>query len=90
MIFNFHNKFIAGDPLDNRYMLLKTSERYPAAGEGAFAKEDVPAFTVFSLYGGRILTKDEMDKLRAEEFELYKTNQWTAAHPEVISNWKYR
>ena len=87
---HFSNNFISGDPLDNRYMLLKTSDRYPAAGEGAFAKEHVPAFTVFSLYGGRILTKDEMDKLRAEEVELYKANQWTAAHPQVIANWKYR
>jgi hypothetical protein len=81
---------ISGDPLDNRYMLLKPSQRYPAAGEGAFAKESIPPFTVFSLYGGRVLTQKEADKLRAEETELYKANQWTSAHPNVISNWKYR
>jgi hypothetical protein len=71
-------------------MLLKTSDRYPAAGEGAFAKEDIPAFTVFSLYGGRILNKEEMDNLKAEEVKIIKANQWTATHPQAIDFWKYR
>ena len=79
-----------GDPLDNQYLYLKTSEKYPAAGEGAFAREDIPACTVFSLFGGRVLTKDEGNKLKAEEFKRYQANQWTMAHPQVISDWMYR
>jgi hypothetical protein len=69
---------------------LKTSEKYPAAGEGAFAREDIPAGTVFCLFGGKVLTKEEGKKLKAEEFKRYQANQWTMAHPQVISDWKYR
>ena len=81
---------VLGDPLDNRYLYLKTSEKYPAAGEGAFAREDIPAGTVFSLFGGRVLTKEEGKKLKAEEFKRYQANQWTMAHPQVIIDSMYR
>lgn len=81
---------VLGDPLDNRYLLLKTSEKYPTAGEGAFAREDIPACTVFALFGGRVLTREEARKLKAEEFKRYQANQWTMAHPQVLSDWKYR
>ena len=71
-------------------MDLKTSEKYPAAGEGAFAKEDVPAMTIFSLYGGLISTKDEAAKKKVEREKVYKAKNLSDRDPQVTDDWKYR
>ena len=71
-------------------MDLRISEKYPAAGEGAFAKEDVPAMTIFSLYGGLILSKDEADRMKAEKSKVHMAKKLTVRDPEVIDDWKYR
>ena len=71
-------------------MDLRISEKYPAAGEGAFAKEDVPAMTIYSLYGGLVLTKDEADEMKGERDKVHRANKRTVRDPEVIDDWKYR
>jgi len=53
---------ILGDPLDNRYINLKVSEKYPEAGEGAFAKTEVPKSTIYALYSGHIYTRGQCYK----------------------------
>ena len=43
------------DPLDKRYVVVKKSEQSPESGEGGFARVNVPARTIYSLYGGNVL-----------------------------------
>ena len=71
-------------------MDLRISEKYPAAGEGAFAKEDVPAMTIFSLYGGLVLTKEEADEMKVETDKVHRAKKLTVRDPEFIESWKYR
>jgi len=61
------------DPLDKKYVILKTSRAFPNASttEGAFASKDVPSQTVYSLYGGLLITKEEGNELSAK---LKETN----------------
>jgi hypothetical protein len=33
---------VSADPLDSRYISLKTSLKFPQAGESVFAKTDIP------------------------------------------------
>jgi hypothetical protein len=81
---------VSGDALDNHYMELKISEKYPSAGEGAYARVDIPANTIYSLYSGHIFPKDEFEKFKAEQDKKAKENNWTATTPEHVATWKYR
>jgi hypothetical protein len=61
--------------LDVRYVHLKPSEDLDNAGEGAFAKFDVPSETTFSLYSGRILNDTELTNLQSrQKAELKEKN----------------
>ncbi len=77
------------DPLDKKYVYLKDSIRFPAAGKATFAKRDVPANTVFVLYGGRLLTEDQDKILRAEQGQLMR-EKGHRDHPDVVAKWKYK
>ena len=79
-----------GDLLDNRYIELKNSEKTPEAGEGSFAKEDIPDNTLICLYGGLILNKTELDDYMQERHQFYFEKQWSSNHPQVLDDWKYR
>ena len=79
-----------GDPLDNRYVRLDRSMEFPSAGEGLFAREDIPPDTVFVLYGGHILNKVEMDNFRKEESEANRRDNISASDPVGSAKWKYR
>ena len=79
-----------GDPLDNRYVRLDSSMEFPSAGEGLFAREDIPPDTVFALYGGHILDKVEMENFRKEESEANRRGNISASDPVGSAKWKYR
>jgi hypothetical protein len=55
--------FISGDPIDNRYVVLKDSERFPLAGEGMVAKVDIPKGTIFCHMSGYILNNAQFEDL---------------------------
>ena len=68
---------IAVDALDDTYIQLKQSDRISkkSYNQGAFAKQDTPKGTIYSLYGGRVLTAEEKiayDKLRKEQIQQVK------------------
>ena len=79
-----------GDPLDNRYVYLNRSMELPLAGEGLFAREDIPPDTVFVLYSGHILTSEEMENFRKEEGEANRRGNISANDPAGMAKWKYR
>ena len=71
---------IAVDALDDTYIELKQSDwiSKKSYNQGAFAKEDTPKGTVYSLYGGRVLTSEEKivyDKLRKEQIQQVKDDK---------------
>ena len=75
----YHNlkKSIVVDALDDTYIQLKQSDwiSKKSYNQGAFAKQDTPKGTVYSLYGGRILTAEEKvvyDQLRKEQIQQVK------------------
>ena len=78
----YHNLInsIAVDALDDTYIELKQSDwiSKKSYNQGAFAKEDTPKGTVYSLYGGRVLTSEEKivyDKLRKEQIQQVKDDK---------------
>ena len=78
------------DPLDNKYLYLKDSNTFDTAGEGAFAAMDIPASTVFVLYGG-MLYNSEQNKILQKKLESMKVNHgWGWDHPEAVAQWKYK
>ena len=79
---------LSDDPLDKRYVTLKSSEEFGNAGEGAYAAEDVPADTVFVLYGGHILTTAEMDGLTKRQSK--ELEDAAPDDPRRQANWMYR
>ena len=75
----YHNlkNSIVVDALDDTYIQLKQSDwiSKKSYNQGAFAKQDTPKGTVYSLYGGRVLTAEEKiayDKLRKEQIQQVK------------------
>ena len=62
----------------------------PSAGEGLFAREDIPPDTVFVLYSGHILTSVEMDNFRKEEREANRRDNIGANEATGMAKWKYR
>eukprot|EP00095_Tigriopus_kingsejongensis_P003382 maker-scaffold153_size302544-snap-gene-2.26 protein:Tk03382 transcript:maker-scaffold153_size302544-snap-gene-2.26-mRNA-1 annotation:"hypothetical protein BRAFLDRAFT_120570" len=88
---SFGDQPLLGDPLDNRYVYLSQSHEFDIAGEGAFAKEDVPKSTVFVLYGGHILDNEDNQNLQqAQSEELRSLGIEDSKHPSALANWKYR
>ena len=79
---------LSGDPLDNKYVALKQSETYPEAGEGSFAKVDIPAHTIYVLYSAFRLTKDEFDQFQKEQKEKFEKEKFT--EQQIYDSWKYR
>ena len=75
----YHNliNLITVDALDDTYIQLKQADwiSKKSYNQGAFAKEDTPKGTVYSLYGGRVLTSEEKiayDNLRKEQIQQVK------------------
>ena len=48
-----------GDPLDTKYVDVSHSKISSDAGDGAFAKIDIPANTAYALYSGNIFNKGQ-------------------------------
>lgn len=76
--------------MDNRYLYLKPSEEYPMAGEGSYAKVDVPAHTPFALYGGHIMTPAEMEERKVQQSKDLQERGLSMRDPEAYDTWKYR
>jgi hypothetical protein len=76
--------------LDNRYVTLRDSESFPLAGEGAIAKVDIPAETIFCHFSGLLLTSAQLDKQKRDLVAYMKENNLTLDHKEVEDTWKYR
>ena len=69
---------------------MKDSNTFDTAGEGAFAAMDIPASTVFVLYGG-MLYNSEQNKILQKKLESMKVNHgWGWDHPEAVAQWKYK
>ena len=51
--------------MDNKYVKIGMSDY----NDGAFAKRDIKAGTVFALYGGQVLTRSAVNH-RSQEFQL--------------------
>ena len=62
----------------------------PLAGEGLFAREDIPPDTVFVLYSGHILNSVEMENFKQEETKANRRDNISADDPIGIAKWKYR
>ncbi len=60
------------------------------AGEATFATRDVPAYTVFVLYGGMLLTNDQFQDFREEQEKQFKYRKWHRDNPEATALWMYR
>ena len=59
------------DPLESEWVYVNDSRTYPDIGQGLFAKKDVPAQTVVSFFGGRLVTTLEWESLN-----LYEPIYW--------------
>ena len=65
---------IAVDALDKKYMKIGPSQFQ----EGSFARRKIPKGILFSLYGGLILTKEDMKQLKEKiGAQLKITGQYT-------------
>ncbi len=60
----------SADPLDSRYIYLGKSPTYPEAGEGSFAKRDIPSGTTYVTYGGNLWNPQEAEEKLKEENKL--------------------
>ena len=87
---SFGDQPLVGDPLDNRYVFLFQSLQFPSAGEGLFAREDIPPDTVFVLYGGHVLTDAEMKDFMEEEQEANRRANIGLTDPAATAKWMYR
>ncbi len=77
---------LIGDPFDTRYVSVKASTIAKDAGEGAFANEDIPKLTIFSLYGGRRYNAEQLSILNEKRNEGQSVN----GDGEVESDFLYR
>ncbi len=80
----------AVDPLDKRYLYLATSIQKPHAGQGAFAKENVPPSTVFSLSSGLFLDADELKQTMRMQHLHNAVHKIRPTDPRALAKWKYR
>ena len=79
------------DALDDTYIQLQTSDwiSKKSYNQGAFAKEDTPKGTVYSLYGGRMYSSEEKvsyDKLREEQIQQVKDEN--SNNPDLAEDFK--
>ena len=79
------------DALDESYIQLQTSDwiSKKSYNQGAFAKEDTPKGTVYSLYGGRMYSSEEKasyDKLREEQIQQVKDEH--SNNPDLAEDFK--
>ena len=80
---SFGDEPLVGDPLDNRYTYLNKSEKYPLAGEGMFAREKVPAGTVYSLFGGKMYSWEEYQQHRKTVKNIFKQENSTTSNAKI-------
>ena len=85
------NILITVDALDDTYIQLQTSEwiSKKSYNQGAYAKEDTPKGTVYSLYGGRVYSPEEKvsyDKLREEQIQQVKDEH--SNNPDLAEDFK--
>ena len=78
------------DPLDKKYLYLKESDTFDKAGEGAFAAMDIPASTVFVLYGGMLYNEEQNQILGQKLKSLNEKHGWSPDDPEAEAQWKYK
>ena len=71
-------------------MYMKTSETFPLAGEGAYARIDIPANTMFAVYGGHVMSKKEIDELSLRQNEEFDARGLPKDSMERYDAWKYR
>ena len=84
----FGDEPLVGDPLDNRYIDVKVSEKYPLAGEGAFARHEVPPRTIYSLYGGKIYSEESYGEFKTQAMNEFRQRR-LKIH-QVTEFWKYK
>jgi hypothetical protein len=77
---------LIGDPFDTRYVSVKPSAIAKDAGEGAFANEDIPKLSIFSLYGGRRYNAEQLSILNKKLNDRQSVN----GGKEVESDFLYR
>ena len=71
-------------------MYMKTSETFPLAGEGAHARVDIPANTVFAVYGGHVMSSAEIQQLSERQKEEFDARGIPEDSLERYDAWKYR
>ena len=87
-----HGTIFAVDPLDKKYVRIGPSEFQ----EGCFAKRLIPKDTVFALYGGHVLSKQEQEELMSRQGNeidaLNKTGQYFQEELLTLTErfWMYR
>ena len=70
---------------------MKQSDIFPGVGEGAFATRDVPANTIYSLYGGMLYKGNNQINIYYEMQEKLRIdNGWKLDDIESISQGMYR
>jgi len=86
----FGDQPLVQDPLDKKYIRLAPSVEMAAAGEGAWAKTDIPAGTEVVLYGGYVMNKVENKALDRQNRALAEEKGWALNSTEATALWKNR
>ena len=77
--------------MDKKYVETGESKLFPIAGEGLFAKIDIPKDTTFVLYNGQLYNKADGEQMKFNQNKtLAKNGIADPHHPEAIAAWKYR
>jgi hypothetical protein len=80
---------IEGDPLDEYYVETRPYSSIPGAGEGLYAKVDIPKGTRFVLYSGFALRSENKDELQEKSRKFIELGL-SPQNPEFEASWKYR
>ena len=75
--------------MDKKYLYLKQSDVFPDAGEGAFAKRNVPANTIYSLYSGKLYHSKEIKTLEMDN-KLCLDEEWCEDELKNEYQWMYK
>ncbi len=81
---------LSGDPLDSRYVQVGKSEIHLEAGEGLFARKDIPENTIFALFSGRLFSKAEFEEFRELQNINYVEKNLLASDPEIADDAMFR
>ena len=81
---------VSGDPLENRSIYLRTSEEFPDAEEGIFARHLIPANTIFSLFSGKMYSVTRFQEIKAEIRRDFRQRKLKMSDPEFLSITKFR